>query len=52
MALHPQVRKQKLKLTSRKLALQARMAEDRDSLREVREQLKQLAPPKPKQEGV
>lgn len=42
MSLHPQVRKQKLKLMAQKLRHQSVIAESRDALRAVNEQLKQL----------
>lgn len=52
MALHPQVRKQKLKLKAAKLTLQSRIQDDRDKLAQVNDQLRQLAPKKPTKEIV
>lgn len=46
MALHPQVRRQQLKLRSEKLALQAKIGESRDKLRAVNDQLAALKPKK------
>ena len=46
MALHPQVRKQQLKLRAAKLTLQSKIGEARDQLRAVNDQLRSLKPKK------
>ena len=46
MALHPQVRKQQLKLRALQLTHRSKIADHRDALKAVNEQLKQLRPKK------
>jgi len=49
MAKPPAIKKQELKLKSEKLTLQHRIADSRDKLRGVQEQLKALNPRPPRQ---
>jgi hypothetical protein len=48
VAVPPTIKKQQLKLRSEKLMLQHRVADSRDKLKQVNEQLKALAPQRPR----
>jgi hypothetical protein len=50
VALPPTLKKQQLKLKSEKLNLQHRIADSRDKLKIINEQLKALQPKAPRQE--